>query len=200
MAFLDYYAFEAATPSEIAQRNFRVLAKAGLRIFVYSALGYDPAKAVPAPWRELHDRLLLASCPSGYFSIFMETSAFVLNAIRGGLRVDEHTIPDISVGIAWAKHWTDDKLDDLYGPRIRFEHNYPDYFPQAASNPQHPWVYPVGALGEFRVWLQDEYVTKRFPKYLDTKVQKGLLPPSVAQLLIAEATAPALPSAGPTGP
>jgi hypothetical protein len=32
-------------------------------------------------------------------------------------------------------------------PRIKYEHNYPAYFPQAISNPQHPCYYPDDALG-----------------------------------------------------
>jgi len=188
MAFLDYYAFEAPLPLPTAQSNFRLLAKAGLRTFVYAALGYDPTRAIPAAWRQFHDRLLLVSSPVGYFSIFTEASTFVLNAIRGGLPVDDRTIPDISIGMAWGKHWSEKQLDETCGQRIRYEHNYPDYFPQAASNPQHPWVYPVQAIGEFRIWLQREYVVHKFPKYLETKVAQGLLPPSAVQLLIDQAT------------
>lgn len=187
MALLDYYAFESSTPSEVARTNFRLLAQAGLRVFVYSALGYDPTRAVPSSWREFHDRLLLSTSPVGYFGMFRETADFVLNAIRGGLRVDEATIPDISIGIAWAAHWKDNNLDDVHGPRIKHEHNYPNYYPQSRSNPQHPWVYPVSAVGEFRVWLQREYIAQKFPKYLEGKVSRGVLPPSVAELLIAQA-------------
>lgn len=185
MSFLDYYAHDSPSPSEIARQNFRVFGRAGLRIFVYTQLGYDPSRAVPAQWREFHDRLLLASCPAGYFMIFQETSAFVLNAIRNGLRVDEHTIPDISMGKAWSEFWKEKGFEALHGERIKHEHNYPDYFPQARSNPQHPWVYPNKALGDFRDWMQREYIAKKFPKYIDTKVQKGMLPQTVADLLLA---------------
>ncbi|HVW28098.1 MAG TPA: hypothetical protein VHC69_22195 [Polyangiaceae bacterium] len=189
MSFLDYFAFEAQNPTETAQRNFRTLARAGLRVFVYSALGYDPQRAVPAPWREFHDRMLLASSPMGFFSVFKETADFVLNAIRAGLRVDQHTVPDISVGKAWGEYWKSKDLARSYGERQKHDHNYPDYFAQAASNPQEIWVYPLAALGEFRLWLQAEYVPEKFPRYLETKVARGLLPPSVAELLLAEASA-----------
>jgi hypothetical protein len=199
MAFLDYYAYDTPTPSEHARKNLRLLAKAGLRIFVYAALGYDPARAVPGVWREFHDRLLLATCPVGFFSIFMESSSFVLNAIRGGLRVDQHSVPDISLGKMWSNYWDKNDLSATHGERIRHEHNYPDYYAQAASNPQYPWVYPVAAIGEFRVWLQREYAVRHFPKYLESKVAKGMLPPSVAQLLI-EASAPVEPKALPAPP
>jgi len=189
MLILEYYAFEART-SPTAQQKFRTLARAGLRLFVYSALGYDPSNAVPLPWRHFHDRMTLASAPIGYFSVFKETADFVIGAIRGGLRVDDHTVPDISLGRAWSTHWERNELDLKYGQRIKHDHNYPDYFPQAASNPQPIWVYPVEALAEFRVWVQREYVVSKFPAYLDAKVKKGMLPASVAQILVLQAASP----------
>jgi hypothetical protein len=193
MVFLEYYAFEARTPNVDALRNFRLLARAGLRAFVYNALGYSPT-GVPDQWRQFHDRVSLVSAPVGYFSIFKESSDFVVAAIRGGLTVDEKTVPDISIGLTWAKHWTDNELERQYGERRKFEHNYPEYFPQAASNPQPMWVYPVSSLPAFRVWLQTTYVAQKLPNYLDGKVRKGILPASVAELLLAEVTAPELPA------
>lgn len=175
MAFLEYYAFELEKPE--ALRNFRALARAGFRLFVYTALGYDPAKSVPLPWREFHDRMQLHSTPSGYFSVFKEMADFILAAIRHGMRIDHRTVPDISVGQAWAKHWNDNNLEAKYGPRIKHPHNYPDYFPQSESNPQPMNVYPVEALGEFRRWMDKTYIP-------DGQIAKGTLPPSTAEILL----------------
>lgn len=194
MTFLDYYAFESPNPNEVAKQNFRMLAFAGFRIFVYSSLGYDPTKVVPQQWSEFHARLLLVTAPVGYFGVFMETSALVLNALRAGLDPTSATIPDISIGIAWGKYWEKNELRKRFGERVRFEHNYPPSYPQSASNPQHPWVYPGDALGEFRRWLQGEYCVKQFPNYLNSKVSQGLLPPSAAQLLIAQSAPVELPA------
>jgi hypothetical protein len=154
---VEYYAFEAPTPNQVALASHRIIARAGLRLFIYTALGYDPSKRVSENWLHFHDRMTLASAPVGYFSVFKETADFVIGAIRGGLQVDEHTVPDISVGIAWAKHWEAEKLADEHGARVRHPHNYPDYFPQSASNPQEIWVYPLTALGVFRIWMQTKY-------------------------------------------
>ena len=169
MLILEFYAFEAGQ-RDIAQLRFRALARAGLRAFVYTAVGYDPLSAVPLEWRQFHDRMTLASAPIGYFSVFKETADFVISAIRGGLPVDEHTIPDISVGKAWAAYWDSQSLEAKHGKRTKHDHNYPDYFQQSASNPQSIWVYPVSALGDFRIWLQRTYVPEKFPRYLDAKV------------------------------
>jgi hypothetical protein len=185
---VEYYAYEAANTTPEAKRNHRILTRAGVRAFVYHQLGYDPAKAIPAAWRQFHDRLLLASAPVGFFSVFKETADFVLAAIRRGLEVDPHIVPDISMGQAWAAFWKDNDLAAKFGQRDHHEHNYPDYFPQAASNPQEIWVYPVHALGEFRLWLHREYIPNRFPKYLKGKVTAGVLPASTAELLLADST------------
>ena len=57
--------------------------------------------------------------------------------------------------------------------------------PQALSNPQESWCYPLASLGYYREWLQGEYIEGgKFKTYLSGKVAKGELPPSMAQLAI----------------
>lgn len=196
MTCLEYYAFEVANPSTDAVRAFRQLARAGFRAFVYHALGYDPQSRVPEPWRQFHDRVLLHSVPYGYFSVFKESTDFIIAAIRAGLTVDHRTVPDISIGKAWAEFWNESNLAADFGDRVRHDHNYPDYFPQAASNPQPIWVYPVDAIGYFRRWMQNTYIPSRFPRYLDGKVAEGTLPPSTRALLLRELAPPAALGAG----
>ncbi len=51
------------------------------------------------------------------------------------------------------------------------------------------------ALGTYRQWLQDVYIEGgKFAGYLDGKVKKGDLAPSVAQLAISAIVPPQLPS------
>ena len=89
------------------------------------------------------------------------------------------------MGIHWAKHWKTAELENVYSPRIKYEHNYPDYFPQALSNPQESNCYPESALGEFRRWFREVYIgAGKFEAYLTTKVKAKALPISVAQLAI----------------
>lgn len=183
MAALEYYAFELGRPEALA--NFRAFARAGVRLFVYGALGYTPSGEVPAKWREFHDRLSMHALPVGYFSVFREMADFILLSIQNGFKMDHQTVPDISVGKRWAAHWKEHGLAAKHGERIHHQHNYPEYFPQAASNPQDMNVYPVAALGDFRLWLQNEYIPKHFPAYVVGKVKAGLLPASAAELLLA---------------
>jgi hypothetical protein len=182
---LEYYAFEGE--SEIARQNYRVMARGGLRFFIYSALGYDPRSLIPDRWRHYHDRMLLNSVPRGFFSVFMEISPIIMSAIQAGLVVDSKTVPDISVGRLWGDHWEKFALDKLFGERTKHPHVYPDDFPQSQASPE-AWIYPVAALSEFRSWLQEVYLPERYPKYLQAKVKQGALPASRAELLLAAFT------------
>lgn len=183
-AILEYYAFEAGTANqEIAKNNFRILVRGSIREFIYRATGYDPQKLVPEHWRHFHDRMLLNTVPGGYFSVFKETADIVVAAIREGLIVDHHTVPDGSVGIMWGKYWRANELEKEYGPREKHPHVYPDYFPQSQAEVEAN-IYPLAALGEFRAWMQNEYLAKNFPNYLKSKVKQGAIPASSAALLL----------------
>ena len=191
MAILEYYAF-VANPSRVqATRNYRLLGRSSLKAFIYTQVGYDPTNRIPESWAKFHDRLSLNynTVPHGYFSIFKEMSDIIVSLIQGGLPVDEHTVPDGSVGIHWGKKWTDEAFDSVYGPRIKYEHNFPDNFPQAMSNPQHPWAYPEKALPDFRKWMREVYLPLKLPTYLKGQESKRALPPSISSLVL-ESLAP----------
>lgn len=188
LAILEYYSFDAGQNiREEAQKNYRLLAGKALREFIYTQVGYDPNANVPDQWKNFHDRVSLTynSVPHGYFGIFKEMADMIVTLGQAGLHLDSSFVPDISVGGAWGKHWTANDYDSKYGRRIKFEHNYPSYFPQAKSNPQEPWCYPESALGEFRRWLRESYIGEgKFKNYLENKVKERALPVSFAQLAI----------------
>ena len=189
LAILEYYSFDAGPNiREEAQRNYRLLAGKALRDLIYTQVGYDPSKKLPERWRQFHDRVSLTynSVPAGFFGIFKEMADMIVTLGQAGLHIDSNFVPDISVGQHWATHWRNSNFDQVYGERIKFEHNYPSYFPQAKSNPQEPWCYPEMALGEFRRWLREAYIGDgKFKNYLDAKVKERALPISFAQLAIA---------------
>jgi hypothetical protein len=187
VAVLEYYAFEVPNPRKDAQKNFRLLAGKALHDFIYTQVGYDPAGVVPNAWKQFHDRVSLTynSVPAGYFSIFKEMSDMIVTLGQAGLHIDKNFVPDISVGIHWGKYWHANHLDQKYGQRREYEHNYPEYFPQAESNPQKPWCYPDAALGEFRKWMRETYVGEgKFLTYINKKVVERALPASFAELAI----------------
>lgn len=172
MAFLEYYAFESKVDGATALENYRKFAAYGLRRFIYDALDYTPGDK----WKYHNDRvsLLKDSAPLGYFTIFKETTGLVVDLIAADLVVNHHTVADISVGQHWGRYWNDNGLEAQFGARIEYEHNYPGYYPQAASNPQRPKAYPDNALPLFRQWFRQEYLPTKFPKYILTKA--NLLP------------------------
>lgn len=186
MALLEYYAFEADQGSnDVAVRNFRLLARSSIRAFIYNRCGYDPQKVIPEAWKNYHERILLNDqVPVGYFSVFREIADIVVHMIQAECPIDEHTVPDLSVGIAWSKHWQAINGEQAYGGRLKHPHFFPEWFPQSAVNPVDAWIYPLSALGTFRIWLYENYLPKSFPRYVEGKVKKGLFLPSGAEILI----------------
>ena len=108
--------------------------------FIYAQVGYNPTGSANIAWQQFHDRVSLSyhTVPDGYFSVFKELADLLVTLLRQGVNIGQSFIPDISVGQRWSKHLTDQNLDSVYGPRMRYEHKYPAYFPQAASNPLKP--------------------------------------------------------------
>ncbi len=188
LAVLEYYAFDAPNVRDEAKKNYRLLAGKALHDFIYTQVGYDPNNTVPVVWRQFHDRVSLTynSVPAGYFSVFKEIADMIVTLGQAGLYIDKSFVPDGSVGLHWGKHWSDNDFDTKFGARQKWAHNYPNYFPQAASNPQWPWCYPESALPEFRRWMRDTYIGEgKFEKYINSKVAERALPPSFAQIALA---------------
>ncbi|MBX3509136.1 hypothetical protein [Parvibaculum sp.] len=194
LAVLEYYAFDAgANCQEQARDNFRLLAGSKLKELIYAQVGYDPTGGASDKFRKWHERIALNyhSAPKGYFHVFNEANTVVYELIVAGAKIDEKFVVDISIGLHWGKYWESAGLHLVYGQRQKYPHRYPDDHPQSKSNPQESWCYPLAALGTYRQWLQDVYIEGgRFKNYLDGKVKRGELPPSIAQLAI-EAIVPA---------
>lgn len=188
LAILEYYAFEAgANCREEARTNFRILAGGGLRDFIYRQLNYNPGDSDPVPvaWQHYHDRVMaVGEVPPGYFSIFKESAEIIVGLIRAGLSVDQHCVPDGSVGTHWGPYWTENGLARRFGERRQYPHNYPASFPQAKSNPQPAFCYPDAALPDFRRWMREIYLPHKLPAYLATKVRQQQLPPTIVDLAL----------------
>ena len=166
----NFYAFESRRPRKKALRNYRRLARHGLRKFIYEALGYDPKDK----WRYFYDRvsILKDRAPDGHFIVFKEVSGLITDLINSGLSVNDKTIPDASVGSHWGRYWSDKGLDEKCGKRVKWDHHYPEYYPQSASNPQLAWAYPDDALPLFRRWFRVTYLPTKFPKYILRKANQ----------------------------
>ena len=104
--------------------------------------------------------------------------------IQEGCPIDDHNVPDISVGRTWSSFWVDNDFDSRFTPRQKHPHEFPESFPQASMNPVDAWIYPSASLGEFRIWLQTYYIPEKFPAYVEGKVRKGAFIPSRAELML----------------
>lgn len=186
LSILEYYAIDAgANIQEEARKNFRLLAGSKLRELIYSRVGYDPTSS--KRFDKWHERIALnyQSAPRGFFHVFNEAHTVVYELIMAGADIGDKNVVDISIGQHWSKYWTDNNLDSKFGYRSRYPHRYPASHPQALSNPQDSWCYPLAALGHYREWLQDVYIEGgKFSTYLKGKVSKGDLAPSIAELAI----------------
>lgn len=192
MAILEYYAFEANPKNEIALKNYRVLARSSLRMFIYNSSGYDPSNLIPVAWKNYRDRIMLNDqIPIGYFSIFREMADIVIHLIQNKFEFNSASVPDISVGQIWAKYWINNNLDKKYRERKKYTHKYPESYPQGAVTID-AWIYPVEALGEYRKWLYSTYIKQYFPNYLAKKEKSGVLPPSSSELILLSVTRPDL--------
>jgi DNA-binding XRE family transcriptional regulator len=171
MGLLEYFAFEEN--KRAAQQSYRILARSSFRSYIYNLVGYKSETKQLDNWKFFLDRVDLNFdvVPDGYFSIFKEVSGLTVSLIKGGIIIDDHTIPDGSVGGCWGRYWTENQLEKEFGVRVRYEHNFPEYFPQALSNPQETWCYPDNALKHFRQWFKAEYIFSKFPDYLLRKVK-----------------------------
>lgn len=197
LAVLEYYAFDAGSNvKETAKNNFRRLAGQALRDFIYHQVGYEPSPQFADEWREFHDRVsLLANCvPVGHFSVFHAIADIMVALGQKGLHTGASFGPDISVGRLWSDHWVAIEGDRRFGVRRTYAHNYPGYFPQAASNPQLPWAYPDSAYAEFKRWVREDYIRGgKLTRYLTSKANSGGLPaPVVEQALTAVGAPPRL--------
>ena len=194
LALLEYYAFVVDEPRRQAIRAFRSLARTTFRSFIYEAVGYHPDQRAIDSWRHFHDRvdMTMDAVPPGYFSVFQEIAAMIVPMIRANIIISDKVVPDISVGKAWSKFWTDNELDQ-HGDRIRYDHEYPPYYPQSKSNPQPAHAYPDEILGIFRAWLRREYIVSKLPAYLVGQTNRGILSKDVTRKVIESLRLPLVP-------
>ena len=185
MAVLEYYAFEAKKVNEIALQRFRVLAQKSLRDLMYDLADYHPEKKNVNAWRHFYDRVSINknSVPSGYFSVFREAAGLIVDLLDADYPLSDKTVPDLSVGLHWSKYYKENLMDEFGEPK-EYDHNYPEYFAQAASNPQKAKAYPIDCLGKFKTWLENEYIFKHFPKYMKNKIEQLNLDKKKANVLL----------------
>ncbi len=144
-AIAEYYAFDARDykGKEVAKNNFRIIAKAGMRLFIWSKTGYEPQSKKLASFNSytlgriaLHHSDLTSPLPDGYFSCF-DKMLEILQRLNIRLRYQlqeewfdhskgdfRYLEPDISLGILFSSFFTSnyqeafEKYEKEYKTRI----------------------------------------------------------------------------------
>jgi hypothetical protein len=108
----------------------------------------------------------------------------IVPMIRADVIISDRVIPDISVGRVSSKYWKDSNFELKYGERLKYDHIYPGYYPQAASNPQPSYAYPDAFLGEFRSWLRKIYIPTILSDYISRQYKSVKLPQETASKVL----------------
>ena len=132
MAFLEYYAFLADPINPTALKNFRFLARTSLREYIYSQTGYKSQQ--DESFKNFQARVMMNNkIPEGYFSVFAGIADIDIQLIESGFAFNSKSIPDISVGQSWAKYWKEKELSLQFGDRVKYAHEYPEWYPQSKA-------------------------------------------------------------------
>jgi hypothetical protein len=113
--------------------------------------------------------------PVGHFSILVEMTQTLIAPLEAcGVEVPEHVWPDISQG----RMFCDWLRKNGYNPDAfpTYRHDFSD-----GRKAVYPKAYPIELLGSFRLFLQNDWMPNRMPKYLAEKVPEAL--PFMARLL-----------------
>ena len=111
----------------------------------------------------------------GYFSIFEETITLVSDLETAGYLIPDNAIPDISIGLCWAKHLRSEGIEPN-AVAIVYPHQYPD-----GRKPVNANAYPEELLPKFRKWFREAYKPIKLPNYLAGKDADAL--PALSKIL-----------------
>jgi hypothetical protein len=189
-AICEHYVFEARQykGKDIAIANFRMIAKAGMRLYIWAQTGYEPNKkpsqaSLVGHWAE-RQRLFIqrTTIPSGWFCIFEELAKLMWQLENLGYVIPDHSpvdnsriIPDISIGRMFCKHMRS-KGYAVGAMTQKYPHWYPGWKLPVKAN-----IYPNCWLEEFRGWFDNQWKPTRLVQYLGKKDPNSL--PSIGKLL-----------------
>lgn len=113
--------------------------------------------------------------PPGYFSIFQETIDLIGDLETAGYQIPDSAIPDISIGLCWAKHLRGEGIEPNE-VAVTYPHQYPDKRDHVSAN-----AYPEEMLPKFRRWFRETYKPIKLPAYLSNKDKTSL--PALSKML-----------------
>ena len=172
---LKYYAYKARRTTEQAERFYDAMCAVGIRTWIHQQLDWNPVLSLAPFW---YQRLVLFlkqnKVPPGYFSIFQETITLVSELETAGYILPDNAIPDISIGLCWAKHLRNEGIEPNE-IAVTYPHQYPDGRKVDAN------AYPEEMLPKFRRWFRETYKPIKLPAYLGSKDKSSL--PALSKML-----------------
>jgi hypothetical protein len=173
---LKYYAYKAKRTTEQAERFYDAMSAIGIRTWIHQQLGWHSALSLAPFW---YQRLTLFlkqnKVPVGYFSIFQETIMLVSELETAGYIIPDNAVPDISIGLCWAKHLRSEGVEPNE-VAVVYPHKYPDHRNIVNAN-----AYPEEMLPKFRKWFRETYKPVKLPAYLAGKDSAAL--PALSKML-----------------
>ena len=173
-AISEYYAFEARqyAGKQVAIDNYRSMAKAGMRIFIWVRTGYippilrDSLKAHTSNYIQRLENTYDHEIADHLWSVFRE-GAEVLLLVEKKMRVpvDKMDLCDGSIGRRWSDYR---KTQDWATSPVE---SYTHVFRDQREN-RYPMAYQLTELQHFRRWVREVYVPDYLPKYLVDKFGK----------------------------
>ena len=172
---LKYYAYKAKRTTEQAERFYDAMSAIGIRTWIQQQLGWNSTLSLAPFW---YQRLVLFRSQNkvapGYFSIFEETITLVSDLETAGYIIPDNAIPDISIGLCWAKHLRSEEIEPNE-VAVTYPHQYPDGRKVDAN------AYPEEMLPKFRKWFRETYKPVKLPAYLGNKDKSSL--PALSKML-----------------
>lgn len=172
-AIAEYYAFDARSYSgkEVAQQNYRMAGRAGMRVYIWSQTGYvpellrDSLRSNTTTYIERLENIRDHEIDDERWSTFREGAEVLLLVEKEmGVPVDQMDLCDGSIG----SHWSTYRQNKPWAMSVgTYRHVFRDQ-----RGDQYPRAYDLSELSYFRRWLRDIYIPFHLPDYLAKKFGK----------------------------
>lgn len=173
-AVAEYYAFEARdyAGKNVAVTNYRQVARAGIRVFIWTKTGFFPEALRPSlksnttVYIERLENIRDHKVPDDQWTTFREGAEVLLLIEKEmGVPVDQMDLCDGSIG----RRWSDYRKDK---PWTKPEGTYTHVFRDKRGPIDGCRAYDLSELSYFRKWLNDIYIPEHLPAYLTEKYGK----------------------------
>jgi|GEM_PF-2085612 len=172
-AIAEYYALDSRTydGKPIAVSNYRAIAKAGMRVFIWSRTGFVPEplrqnlRSHTTTYIERLENMRDHNVLDVLWTTFRE-GAEVLLLVEKELRVpvDQMDLCDGSIGNHWSQYRDGKAWRKAPG-------NYTHVF-RDQRGPRECKAYHLEELSHFKRWLREYYIPHHLPEYLSNKFGK----------------------------